>query len=226
VSAVSPLNRNKACNSLIAPSTPHSNTSSPATKRNRSPVADPSRYPPVPSSRIELVAPRRLPGIAPSPFAHESCTRMLAELDGSLDLSRVHFLGKIPYAGFINILQVSRVHVYLTYPFVLSWSMLEAMAAGCLVVGSRTQPVEEVIQHAANGLLIDFFSSEQIADRVIEALEDKKSFASLRQNARQTIVDRFDLRSICLPAHLRLLNMLVPREGRVSLETSKTAASR
>jgi glycosyltransferase involved in cell wall biosynthesis len=103
--------------------------------------------------------------------------------------------------------------------------MLEAMAAGCLIVGSRTQPVEEVIQHAGNGLLVDFFSPEQIADRVIDALEDSKSFASIRQNARQTIVDRFDLRSICLPAHLRLLNMLVPREGRVSLAPPRAIAS-
>jgi glycosyltransferase involved in cell wall biosynthesis len=150
---------------------------------------------------------------------------MLAELEGSLDLSRVHFLGKIPYAGFIKVLQISRVHVYLTYPFVLSWSMLEAMAAGCLVVGSRTQPVEEVIQHAANGLLVDFFSPEQIADRLIDALEDSKSFASLRQNARQTIVNRFDLKSICLPAHLRLLNMLVPREGRASVGSLKSVAA-
>jgi glycosyltransferase involved in cell wall biosynthesis len=140
--------------------------------------------------------------------------RMLTELAGSIDLSRVHFLGKISYPAFIKVLQVSRVHVYLTYPFVLSWSMLEAMAAGCLVVGSRTQPVEEVIQHGANGLLVDFFSPEQIADRVIDALEDANSFASLRRNARQTVVDRYDLRTICLPAHLRLLNMLVPRTDR------------
>jgi glycosyltransferase involved in cell wall biosynthesis len=104
--------------------------------------------------------------------------------------------------------------------------MLEAMATGCLVVGSRTQPVEEVIQHAANGLLVDFFSPDQIADRVIDALEDGKSFASLRQNARQTIVDRFDLRSICLPAHLRLLNMLVPRESRESLTPLKAVSPR
>ena len=149
--------------------------------------------------------------------------QILSELAGSIDLSRVHFLGKIPYPAFIKVLQVSRVHVYLTYPFVLSWSMLEAMAAGCLVVGSRTQPVEEVIQHAANGLLVDFFSPEQIADRAIDALEDRKAFASLRQNARQTIVDRYDLRSICLPAQLRLLNMLVPRDGRAYLSPPKAA---
>jgi glycosyltransferase involved in cell wall biosynthesis len=150
--------------------------------------------------------------------------RMLAELDGSFDLSRVHFVGKLPYSTYIKVLQISRVHVYLTYPFVLSWSMLEAMAAGALIIGSRTPPVEEVIQHAGNGLLVDFFSPEQVADRVIEALEDERSFASIRRNARQTIVDRYDLRTICLPAQLRLLNMLVPRAGRASMQFKAVGA--
>jgi glycosyltransferase involved in cell wall biosynthesis len=149
---------------------------------------------------------------------------MLAELGDSIDLSRVHFLGKIPYSAFVTVLQISRVHVYLTYPFVLSWSMLEAMSAGCLILGSRTQPVEEVIHHGGNGLLVDFFSPDEIAERVVEALEDARSFASLRQNARQTVIDRYDLRSVCLPAHLRLLNMLVPRENRVSLVPPRVAA--
>jgi glycosyltransferase involved in cell wall biosynthesis len=152
--------------------------------------------------------------------------QLLDELQGSIDLSRVHFLGKVPHNGFLKVLQISRVHVYLTYPFVLSWSMLEAMAAGCLVVGSRTQPVEEVIHHGGNGLLVDFFSPEQIADRIIEALEDSRSFESLRRNARQTIVDRFDLRSICLPAHLRLLNMLVPRQAHDSVPSVKATGTR
>ncbi|HUK35548.1 MAG TPA: glycosyltransferase family 4 protein [Vicinamibacterales bacterium] len=131
--------------------------------------------------------------------------QMLAELDDSLDLTRVHFLGKIPYPAFVKVLQVSRVHVYLTYPFVLSWSMLEAMSAGCLIVGSRTQPVEEVLHHAGNGLMVDFFSPTEVSTRVIEALEDRRSHDSMRQNARQTIIDRYDLRTVCLPAHLRLL---------------------
>jgi glycosyltransferase involved in cell wall biosynthesis len=150
---------------------------------------------------------------------------MLTELAGSIDLSRVHFLGKIPYDASLKVLQASRVHVYLPYPFVLSWSMLEAMAAGCLVVGSRTQPVEEVIHHAANGLLVDFFSPDQIADRVIDALEDRRSFQSVRQNARQTVIDRFDLRSVCLPAHLRLLNMVVPRDSRAVTALSKASGA-
>jgi len=138
-------------------------------------------------------------------------------------LSRVHFLGKIPYPAFVKVLQVSRVHVYLTYPFVLSWSMLEAMSAGCLVVGSATQPVQEVIHHGGNGLLVDFFSPDEIAERVIEALEQPGSFASLRRNARETVIDRYDLRSVCLPAHLQMLNSLVPRERRASLSALRTA---
>jgi glycosyltransferase involved in cell wall biosynthesis len=178
-----------------------------------------------PNARVIIVGGDEVSYGARLPDGQTFRQSMLSELAGSIDLSRVHFLGKIPYPAFIKVLQVSRVHVYLTYPFVLSWSMLEAMAAGCLVVGSRTQPVEEVIQHAANGLLVDFFSAEQIADRVIDALEDRTAFNSLRQNARQTIVDRYDLRSICLPAHLRLLNMLVPRDGRASVTPLRAAAA-
>ena len=138
---------------------------------------------------------------------------MLKELDGSLDLSRVHFLGKVPYNAFVKILQISRVHVYLTYPFVLSWSMMEAMAAGCLIVGSRTQPVEELIQDCQNGLLVDFFTPADIADRVVEALEDRRAHESIRQNARQTIVDNYDLKTICLPALLRLIGTVARGGG-------------
>ncbi len=131
--------------------------------------------------------------------------QVLKELGDSLDLSRIHFLGKLPYAGFLKVLQVSRVHVYLTQPFVLSWSMLEAMSAGCLLVASKTQPVEEVIRHGENGLLTDFYDHANIARHVIEALSDKQAYASIRQNARDTVVHQYDLHSICLPSHLRLL---------------------
>jgi glycosyltransferase involved in cell wall biosynthesis len=178
-----------------------------------------------PNARVLIVGGDEVSYGARLPKGETFRQRMLAELNGALDLTRVHFVGKIPYAGFVKVLQLSRVHVYLTYPFVLSWSMLEAMAAGCLVVASRTQPVQEVIQHAANGLLVDFFSPDQIADRVIDALEDRRSFASIRQNARETIVDRYDLTSVCLPAHLRLLNMLVPREGRAVVAPLRSVAS-
>ncbi|MBF0372931.1 MAG: glycosyltransferase family 4 protein, partial [Alphaproteobacteria bacterium] len=93
---------------------------------------------------------------------------LLAEQKSGIDLSRVHFLGHVTYEQFLAILQISSVHIYLSYPFVLSWSMLEAMSAGCLVVGSATPPVQEVIQHGVNGLLADFFSPAEIAARVEE----------------------------------------------------------
>ena len=130
---------------------------------------------------------------------------LLAEMGAGLDSSRVHFLGKLPYSSYLKVLQISTAHVYLTYPFVLSWSMLEAMAAGCVVVASRTPPVEEVLREGENGLLVDFFSPAQIAARVVAVLEDRGAHASLGGNARHTVIENFDLKSICLPAQLKLL---------------------
>lgn len=134
---------------------------------------------------------------------------LLEELDGSLDLSRIHFLGKIPYDMFLSVLQISRAHIYLTYPFVLSWSMLEAMSAGCLVIGSKTAPVEEVIRHEDNGILVDFFSTDEIASRAIDVLADPHAHDMIRTRARQTIIDRYDLHSLCLPAQLKLLHEVI-----------------
>ena len=138
--------------------------------------------------------------------------RLLDEVGSELDLSRVHFLGKVPYPVFLKILQVSRVHVYLTYPFVLSWSMLEAMSSGCLVIGSRTAPVEEVLHEGENGLLVDFFSPREIAERTIEALAKPEAFVDLRRRARQTVAERYDLHQIALPKQLELIAEVL--EGR------------
>jgi glycosyltransferase involved in cell wall biosynthesis len=122
-----------------------------------------------------------------------------------LDLSRVHFLGRIPYPAFVSVLQVSAVHVYLSYPFVLSWSLLEAMSAGCLIVGSNTPPVAEVIRHGQNGVLVDFFDVGGLVDAVSDGLSSAVSHPRLRQAARQTVLDRYDLRRICLPRQIELL---------------------
>ena len=129
----------------------------------------------------------------------------LAEVHDRLDMDRVHFVGQVPYGTYRCVLQVSAAHVYLTYPFVLSWSMLEAMSAGCLIVGSSTSPVTEVIEHAANGLLVDFFSPEAIAETVIGALARPQSYRDIRRAARRTAVERYDLARVCLPAHLALI---------------------
>ncbi|MDT8857200.1 glycosyltransferase [Paracoccaceae bacterium Fryx2] len=123
----------------------------------------------------------------------------LAEVRDRVDLSRVHFLGKVPYPTFVSLMQISRVHAYLTYPFVLSWSMLEAMAAGALVVGSRTAPVQELITDGVNGLLVDFFDVPGWTRALVTALAEPDRFLPLRAAARQSIVARYDLRSHCLP---------------------------
>jgi len=117
-------------------------------------------------------------------------------------------MGRIPYSDYVALLRRSSVHVYLTYPFVLSWSLLEAMSAGCLVVGSRTSPVQEVMRDGENGLLVDFFSASAIAERVDYALEHQAELQPLRSAARQTVVQRYDLRRVCLPAQLRLVDVL------------------
>jgi glycosyltransferase involved in cell wall biosynthesis len=132
----------------------------------------------------------------------------LEEVKEQVDWSRVHFLGKIPYADFLCVLQLSSVHVYLTYPFVLSWSMLEAMAAQALVVGSATAPVTEVIRHGENGLLVDFFSSEGLVNAVCEVLDHPDRMLEIRQQARRTILERFDLATVCLPRQIELIETL------------------
>lgn len=134
--------------------------------------------------------------------------RLLAELGSSIDTSRVHFTGRLPYAAYIKVLQISAVHVYLTYPFVLSWSMLEAMSAGCIVVASATPPVTEFIKDKQNGLLVDFFSSDQIVEAVEFALESPDR-EYLRDQARQTILNGYDSKTICLPRQLKLVDDLI-----------------
>lgn len=125
------------------------------------------------------------------------------EVKASLDMTRVHFVGQVPHRVLQQLLQVSAVHTYLTYPFVLSWSMLEAMSQGCLLVASDTAPVREVIEHGRNGLLVDFFDHQGLADSLAEALDRRGDLQHLRVAARQTVVERYDLRRVCLPKMLR-----------------------
>lgn len=141
----------------------------------------------------------------PPPRGHTYRSLYTAEMQDSVDWRRVHFLAKLPYEHYLRVLQVSAAHVYLTYPFVLSWSLLEAMAAQCLVIASRTAPVEEVIDHGENGLLVDFFDHRALADTVSQALNAQAELHPLRQNARARVVDRFDLRRVCLPQALQLV---------------------
>ncbi|WP_027722866.1 glycosyltransferase [Maridesulfovibrio zosterae] len=120
--------------------------------------------------------------------------------DVPVDRSRVHFIGFRPYDEYRKLLRASSVHVYLTAPFVLSWSMLEAMSCGCLLVGSDTAPVREVIKHGENGFLFNFWDSKQLSKVVIEALSKQKSFSKIRENARRTVLEKYDLSKL-LPMH-------------------------
>ena len=118
-----------------------------------------------------------------------------------LDLSRVHFTGLLPYHEYLQVLQASSVHIYLTRPFVLSWSMLESMSTGCLLVASNTPPVKELIKDGYNGLLVNFFSPEKIANRVEEALDNPTHMETICSEARETIVNNYNLRDL-LTKHL------------------------
>ncbi len=119
-----------------------------------------------------------------------------------LDLNRIHFTDLLPYDEYLQVLQASAVHIYLTRPFVLSWSMLEALSTGCLIVASDTAPVKEVIENNVNGLLVNFFNPEQICDRVLEALDSYQRMAAIRKRARETILEKYDLMYL-LPQHLQ-----------------------
>lgn len=126
--------------------------------------------------------------------------RMLAELP-DLDVSRLHFTGTLPPEQYRKLLQSSTVHVYLTVPFVLSWSLLEAMACGCALVASDTDPVREIVRDGENGLLTDFFCPEAMADKVEALLDDRAKANALGRTARECVVDNY-AQSILLPRQM------------------------
>ncbi len=145
----------------------------------------------------------------PAPQHAESWrAQYLNELRGRIDTSRLHFTGMLSLADYLKVLQVSRAHVYLTYPFILSWSMLEAMSAGCLVLGSDTSPVQEVIKHGHNGILFPFFDTDALVSIATDALAHPHNYYSVRETARITIQTRYDFDSVIYPYHLALLNRL------------------
>lgn len=129
------------------------------------------------------------------------------------DWARVHFIGQIPYDQFLSLLQIARVHVYLTYPFVLSWSLLEAMSSGAPIVASRTKPVEEVITHNETGRLVDFFDPKALANEVSALLEDEAAQAKLGAAARALVKERYDLKTVCLPAQIEWVERLFAMEA-------------
>ena len=124
------------------------------------------------------------------------------------DWQRVHFLGQVPYQFFIPLLQLSTVHVYLTYPFVLSWSLLEAMSAGCAIVASDTEPLREAIVHKETGKLINFFDPTTLVQSVCELLNNPEERTRLGANARAFAQANYDLQTVCLPKQLEWVAQL------------------
>ena len=134
--------------------------------------------------------------------------QFLKEIKGQYDPSLVHFTGTINHDSFIKFMQMTSCHVYLTYPFVLSWSLLEAMACEAPIVGSNTAPVLEIIDNGVNGMIVDFFSPTDIADSVTEMIKNKSLAQAYGKNARRTILDRYTLDD-CLDKQINLIKMLI-----------------
>ncbi len=142
---------------------------------------------------------------------------MEAEVGERLDWDRLHFLGRVPYADYQKIIQISRCHLYLTMPFVLSWSLLESMSMGATVVAADVAPVREAVTHNETGLLVDFFDSEALAAQVVEVLADPAKFAHLGPAARAHVVKEYDFLTRCLPEHIAQINALVPADKRIKM---------
>ncbi|GDX85745.1 glycosyl transferase [Methylococcaceae bacterium] len=129
--------------------------------------------------------------------------KMLVEVGAKLDPQRVHFTGFLPKEQYLAALQVSKVHVYLTYPFLLSWSMLEAMACGALVIGSDTTPVTEIIESGKNGLIVPFFDTPVLTQAMIDQLTSTKQ-KSIKKAARKLIEKEFN-QADCVDNLLKLI---------------------
>ena len=142
---------------------------------------------------------------------------LLAEIGSNADLSRVHFLGALPYEKYLSLLRVSRAHTYLTYPFVLSWSLMEALALECLVIASDTAPVREVIDHGENGMLVPFFDIDALSDRLIDALAEPDKYLSMRKQARDTILHKYSFKNNSLPVFREILG----EDGTVSSKSTR-----
>ncbi len=139
------------------------------------------------------------------------------EVGHLVDWDRVHFLGQVPYGDFQKIIQISRCHIYLTMPFVLSWSLLESMSMEATIVASDVPPVREAVTHGETGLLIDFHSPDALSGQVIDVLSAPESFAHLGPAARKHVVAEYDFLTKCLPQHIEQINALVPEDRRISM---------
>ena len=140
-----------------------------------------------------------------------------AEVGDRIDWDRVHFLGRVPYASFQKIVQIGRCHIYLTMPFVLSWSLLEAMAIEATIVASDVAPVREVMTDGETGRLVPFHDPAALAATVADVLARPEAHAALGPAARAHVVAEYDFLTACLPRQIAEINALVPPERRLHL---------
>jgi glycosyltransferase involved in cell wall biosynthesis len=134
--------------------------------------------------------------------------RLIRELGDSVDWTRVHFVGQVPYADLVKLLQIAKAHVYLTAPFVISWSMLEAMALEKVIIAADVAPVRQFIQSGENGWLVNFFQPQALAERLLAVLEKPSDHHHLGQAARRDVVAKFDFKSVAFPAFAKFLDQV------------------
>jgi glycosyltransferase involved in cell wall biosynthesis len=127
---------------------------------------------------------------------------------GSYDLERIKFVGRIDPMELARVLASTDLHIYLTVPFVLSWSMMDAMSCGAVVLGSDTPPVREMIRHGENGLLADFFSPEDFAEKAVAALSDVAGHRALGRAAEAMICEHYSLDAV-LPQMLQMYEQAI-----------------
>lgn len=166
-----------------------------------------------PNAQVVLVGGDEVSYGQPAPTGKKWKEMFLDEVKDQLDLTRLHFVGKIPYPDYINLLHVSRAHAYLTYPFVLSWSSIEAMAAGCHMIASDTAPVREAMTHGKNATLVDFFDIKGWSAALTDALANPDKYTHLRIAAREHAIKTYDLQTNCLPRMIDFVESFAPQRS-------------
>ena len=146
-----------------------------------------------PEAEVLMIGQPGLAGYgAQSPNGKDWKSWILDELGGRLDPARIHWMGKVPHSVLIDAFSIARAHVYYTYPFVLSWSLVEAMAAECAIIASDTGPVRDAITDGVEGVLLPFFDVPALSQAMIRAVREPEAFAGMGQAARQRALKDYD----------------------------------
>ncbi|MGZ5022967.1 MAG: glycosyltransferase, partial [Chthoniobacterales bacterium] len=167
-----------------------------------------------PKAQVCIVGGSEVSYGSPPPSGESWKTTLINEVQSQTDLSRVHFLGHLPYDQYLALLRISRAHAYLTYPFVLSWSLLEALALECAVVASDTAPVREIIKDGHNGLLTPFFEPDALADKLVAVLAEPEKFSGIRKQARNTVAKNYSFEGNAFPQYRKLISDLIAKPSR------------